>query len=101
MERRAPTQRIRAARQPPTTAFLAPSMGTRKVGTLTFTITTTFSGPHRNHVGHAVAQVEHDLYADLRALDELHLDEIWIETPPADTAWDAVRDRVTRASMQE
>lgn len=40
----------------------------------------------------------HDLYANLRALDEAQADAILIEAPPADEAWFAIRDRLTRAA---
>jgi L-threonylcarbamoyladenylate synthase len=38
------------------------------------------------------------LYANLRALDALAADEIWIETPPDGPEWHAVRDRLRRAT---
>ena len=40
----------------------------------------------------------HDLYANLRALDERGADVIAIEAVPDDAAWLAVRDRLTRAT---
>jgi L-threonylcarbamoyladenylate synthase len=40
----------------------------------------------------------HDLYANLRALDQAPVDAILIEAPPDDDAWLAVRDRLTRAT---
>ncbi len=40
----------------------------------------------------------HDLYANLRTLDAAQADEILIEAPPADPAWLAIRDRLTRAA---
>jgi len=40
----------------------------------------------------------HDLYANLRALDAAHADEILIEAPPEEPAWHAVRDRLSRAT---
>ncbi|MES2089790.1 MAG: L-threonylcarbamoyladenylate synthase [Pseudomonadota bacterium] len=40
----------------------------------------------------------HDLFADLRELDALGVDLIWVETPSLDPAWDGVRDRLTRAA---
>jgi len=42
----------------------------------------------------------HCLYQRLRALDKLNLSCIYIEDLPADVAWDAIRDRVYRASSQ-
>jgi L-threonylcarbamoyladenylate synthase len=38
------------------------------------------------------------LYANLRALDALAADEIWIEAPPDGPDWHAVRDRLRRAT---
>jgi len=38
------------------------------------------------------------LFAQLRAFDAQGVTEIWIETPPAATAWDGVRDRLQRAA---
>lgn len=38
------------------------------------------------------------LYANLRALDALAADEIWIEAPPDGPEWHAVRDRLRRAT---
>lgn len=40
----------------------------------------------------------HDLYAALRELDAHGVDLIWVEEPPADPAWDGVRDRLRRAA---
>ncbi|MBW4047049.1 MAG: threonylcarbamoyl-AMP synthase [Proteobacteria bacterium] len=40
----------------------------------------------------------HALYAALRDLDMWGLGAIWVELPPSDPAWDAVRDRLQRAS---
>lgn len=40
----------------------------------------------------------HELFATLRELDDLGLDLIWVEEPPSDSAWDGIRDRLTRAA---
>lgn len=40
----------------------------------------------------------HELFAMLRALDARGVQEIWVETPPADRSWDGVRDRLQRAA---
>ena len=40
----------------------------------------------------------HELFAQLHALDASGVQEIWVETPPADALWDGVRDRLQRAS---
>ena len=36
--------------------------------------------------------------AVLRELDDAGVREIWVEQPPAETAWDGVRDRLSRAA---
>jgi L-threonylcarbamoyladenylate synthase len=40
----------------------------------------------------------HDLYANLRALDASGSTRILVETPPGDSAWEAVNDRLARAA---
>lgn len=40
----------------------------------------------------------HDLYAELRRLDEMSLKAIFVELPPDAPGWQAVRDRVVRAT---
>lgn len=52
---------------------------------------------HRSMPGDA-ATAAHDLFADLREIDAAGVDQIWVEAPPDDAAWDGVRDRLTRAS---
>jgi L-threonylcarbamoyladenylate synthase len=42
--------------------------------------------------------VAHELFAVLRTLDRLGVDEIWVEQPPAGAAWEGVRDRLGRAA---
>jgi L-threonylcarbamoyladenylate synthase len=44
------------------------------------------------------AQCAHDLFAQLRSMDALGVQEIWIETPPDGEAWEGVRDRLQRAA---
>ena len=39
-----------------------------------------------------------ELFAVLRELDQPGIRLIWVETPPADPAWDGVRDRLQRAA---
>ena len=39
-----------------------------------------------------------ELFATLRSLDDAGVKLIWIETPPADPAWEGVRDRLQRAA---
>ena len=40
----------------------------------------------------------HELFAVLRELDSLGVEQIWVEEPPALPAWDAVNDRLRRAA---
>jgi len=47
------------------------------------------------------AAYAHELYANLRALDALAADELWIETPPDGPEWSAVRDRLHRATHRD
>jgi len=44
------------------------------------------------------AQCAHDLFAQLRSMDALGVQEIWVETPPLGEAWEGVRDRLQRAA---
>jgi L-threonylcarbamoyladenylate synthase len=44
------------------------------------------------------AAAAHELFAVLRALDARGVREIWVETPPADSGWEGVRDRLQRAA---
>jgi L-threonylcarbamoyladenylate synthase len=44
------------------------------------------------------AAVAHELFAVLRELDDARVPLIWVDEPPADTAWDGVRDRLQRAA---
>ncbi|HET9662852.1 MAG TPA: L-threonylcarbamoyladenylate synthase [Burkholderiales bacterium] len=53
----------------------------------------TWIGAPSNPAGYA-----HDLYANLRLLDEAGCDAILAEAPPTDMEWAAIRDRLTRAS---
>jgi L-threonylcarbamoyladenylate synthase len=83
----------------PKSAFSATQV-LKEIGTLTFTVKPQFTGTHFTKTQNPAAQIEHDLYANLRDLDAADLDEIWIESPPEGAEWDAVRDRVTRASVR-
>jgi L-threonylcarbamoyladenylate synthase len=44
------------------------------------------------------ARYAHDLYANLRALDEAGCNAILVEQPPLDPAWAAIHDRLMRAA---
>ncbi len=44
------------------------------------------------------AAAAHELFAVLRELDSAGVAAIWVERPPADAAWDGVRDRLQRAA---
>ena len=52
---------------------------------------------HRSMPGDA-ATAAHDLFSDLREIDAVGVEQIWVEAPPDDAAWDGVRDRLTRAA---
>jgi len=47
------------------------------------------------------ATYAHDLYALLRTLDASGADVILVESPPSDSAWEGVNDRLARASAGE
>ena len=47
---------------------------------------------------HDAAGYAHDLYTNLRRLDEAGCDMILVEAPPQDPAWLAINDRLTRAA---
>ena len=44
------------------------------------------------------AECAHELFAQLRALDQTGVARIWVQAPPASAAWEGVRDRLQRAS---
>lgn len=46
----------------------------------------------------APAAYARQLYATLHALDEAEVEALWIELPPAEEAWEGVRDRLRRAA---
>jgi L-threonylcarbamoyladenylate synthase len=46
------------------------------------------------------SQVAHELFAVLRDFDAQGATHIWVETLPASTEWDGVRDRLMRAAVQ-
>jgi L-threonylcarbamoyladenylate synthase len=46
----------------------------------------------------AAVQYARRFYAALREADDRHADVIWVQQPPDESAWDAVRDRVFRAT---
>lgn len=52
---------------------------------------------HRAMSGDATVAAQ-GLFADLRDMDAAGVDLIWVEAPPADPAWDGVRDRLHRAA---
>jgi L-threonylcarbamoyladenylate synthase len=56
-----------------------------------------FEGTWFDAPAHDTAYAQ-QLYANLRALDALAADEIWIETPPDGPEWHTVRDRLRRAT---
>ena len=48
--------------------------------------------------GHDPARYAHDLYANLRTLDEAGAKRILVEAPPGTADWEAVNDRLARAA---
>ena len=47
------------------------------------------------------ATTAHQLFAVLREFDAQGVKLIWVETPPAGSEWDGVRDRLQRASVAQ
>ncbi len=45
-------------------------------------------------------QAAHDLFAQLRALDQPGVTAIWVSAAPSGAAWDGVRDRLQRAAFR-
>ncbi len=56
---------------------------------------------HRVQAPGDAAGYAHDLYANLRALDASGASAIWIEALPETDEWQAVRDRIARATAGE
>lgn len=44
------------------------------------------------------AAVAHELFAVMRDFDDAGVAQLWVELPPAEPEWDAVRDRLQRAA---
>ena len=57
-------------------------------------MTTNAINPHAEFLQDAAQQ----LFATLRELDAQGVQQIWVELPPDDPAWEGVRDRLTRAA---
>ncbi|MDP9173727.1 MAG: L-threonylcarbamoyladenylate synthase [Planctomycetota bacterium] len=55
--------------------------------------------PHVIHMPAGEAPYAHRLYAALREADDSEVSSIWIEMPPDEAHWYAVRDRITRATQ--
>jgi L-threonylcarbamoyladenylate synthase len=54
-------------------------------------------GMHWRQMPSDPAQCAHMLFAQLRAFDALSVEQIWVEAPPLDSAWQGVHDRLRRA----
>ena len=46
-------------------------------------------------------QCAHELFAQLRAFDALGVEQIWVESPPSNSAWEGVHDRLRRAETAD
>ncbi|HXQ30626.1 MAG TPA: L-threonylcarbamoyladenylate synthase [Steroidobacteraceae bacterium] len=57
-----------------------------------------FSGRLWIDAGRNAVQYGHDLYSNLRRLDHSGAGTIVVESPPEGPAWEAIRDRLTRAA---
>ena len=54
--------------------------------------------PHWRRMPDEADVAAQELFAVLRELDTVGVSTIWVECPPADSAWDGVRDRLQRAA---
>ncbi|WP_427914300.1 L-threonylcarbamoyladenylate synthase [Ramlibacter sp. MMS24-I3-19] len=61
-------------------------------------LATPAAGVLRRRMPDDARETARQLFAVLREFDAQGVQLIWIETPPADAAWDGVRDRLQRAS---
>ena len=52
---------------------------------------------HWQQMPRDASQCAHALFAQLRAFDDLGVEQIWVETPPLDGGWEGVHDRLRRA----
>ncbi len=56
------------------------------------------AGVVHRHMPSNASAAAHELFAVLRELEASGVASIWVEQPPSDAAWDAVRDRLQRAA---
>lgn len=54
-------------------------------------------GLHQRRMPQDAASAARELFAVLRELDGIGVQQIWVEAPPASPEWDGVRDRLQRA----
>ena len=71
---------------------------TTQVGILTLTMSELPAPAHTIQMPTEPADYAHHLYASLRRLDALNLPALYVEMPPDEPAWSAIRDRLTRAT---
>ena len=50
---------------------------------------------------HDPIQCAHVLFAQLRDFDALGVQQIWVEIPPAESAWEGIFDRLRRAETTD
>ncbi len=72
--------------------------GLPKLAVYARTVQTTAKGVMRRRMPDGARAAAHELFAVLRELDAAGATLIWVEEPPADPAWDGVRDRLQRAA---
>ncbi|NDY91148.1 L-threonylcarbamoyladenylate synthase [Ideonella livida] len=96
----APRARVRlmsAAMLAQALSVLGQTAGSPPVGVYARTVTPAAGLPWRV-MPTDPAGAAHDLFAGLRHLDDQGVPLIWVETPPADPAWEGVLDRLQRAA---
>jgi L-threonylcarbamoyladenylate synthase len=69
-----------------------------QVGILTLTISDLPAPAHTIQMPTDPADYAHHVYASLRRLDAMNLPALYIEMPPDEPKWSAIRDRLTRAT---
>lgn len=94
----APRAKVRLVRRVELLEALASHKGQR-IGVLALEVTVPRLAAGLQRVVPAIAaRYAHELYANLRALDDQNVGQILIEAPPRSAAWTAINDRLARAA---
>ena len=93
----APTARLRLLSPEALAARLAAAAGASLAGVAVYSRAPAAGWRWQAQAGDPAAMA-HELFAVLRDLDAAGAQEIWVEAPPRDPAWEGVRDRLSRAA---